>query len=83
MLGSCSNLGHNNESGCPFMCWADAEEEMGSIKMRCQELLHDPKCQQKLVDVWGSGAGLVLDETRAAMGRILKVWVYITPAPSI
>lgn len=59
-----------NEGCCAY---SDADEEMGAVKMRCQELLHDPKCQQKLADVWGSGAGLVLDETRAAMGRLLKV----------
>jgi programmed cell death protein 4 len=51
----------------------DVDQEMGRVKVNCQELLHDPKCQQKLADAWGSGAGLVLDETRTAIGRIIKV----------
>ena len=43
------------------------------IAQLCQELLHQPKAGEQVASVWGCGAGLVLDETRTAMSRILKV----------
>ncbi len=46
------------------------------IAQHCQELLHQPKAGEQVASVWGCGAGLVLDETRAAMSRILKVLTY-------
>ena len=55
---------------------AGESEEAAQIAQHCQELLHQPKAGEHVASVWGCGAGLVLDETRAAMSRILKV-----PAP--
>ena len=43
------------------------------IAQHCQELLHQPKAGEQVASVWGCGAGLVLEETRTAMSRILKV----------
>lgn len=52
---------------------AGESEEAAQIAQHCQELLHQPKAGEQVASVWGCGAGLVLDETRAAMSRILKV----------
>ena len=46
---------------------------MAQIALRCQELLHQPRAGEQVAGSWGSGAGLVLEETRAAMSRLLKV----------
>ncbi|CAL5223519.1 g6048 [Coccomyxa viridis] len=51
---------------------AGESEEAVEIAQLCQELLHQPKAGEQVASVWGCGAGLVLDETRTAMSRILK-----------
>jgi hypothetical protein len=40
---------------------------------RAQALLHEGRPGERLALAWGCGAGLVADETRAAMARLLKV----------
>ena len=47
------------------------------VRVRCGELLREPGAAERLANIWGSGAGLVLEETHAAMGRLLKV-IYFT-----
>ena len=54
-------------------CCAEDSEEAAKIALRCQELLHQPRAGEQVAGSWGSGAGLVLEETRAAMSRLLKV----------
>ena len=56
-----------------FEALAGDSEESLEIVQRCQELLHQPKAGEQVASVWGCGAGLVLEETRSAMSRILKV----------
>lgn len=53
------------------------------MKVRCGELLREPGAAERLANIWGSGAGLVLEETKAAMGRLLKVGLrlsYLLPS---
>ena len=59
-------------------CWLSAGDsaEAAQIALRCQELLHQPRAGEQVAGSWGSGAGLVLEETRAAMSRLLKVPLY-------
>ncbi len=52
---------------------ADDLGDVGLVKVRCGELLHEPGAGERLANIWGSGAGLVLEETNAAIGRLLKV----------
>ena len=61
-----------------FEALAGDSEEALEIAQRCQELLHQPKAGEQVASVWGCGAGLVLEETRSAMSRILKVLVCLT-----
>lgn len=53
-------------------CAVDSEEAE-QIAQRCQELLHQPHAGEAVASVWGSGAGLVLEETRSAVSRLLSV----------
>ena len=55
-------------------CWLSAGDpaEAAQIALRCQELLRQPRAGEQVAGSWGSGAGLVLEETRAAMLRL--VW---------
>jgi hypothetical protein len=46
---------------------------VGAVRVRCGELLRQPGAAERLSNIWGSGAGLVLEETHSAMGRLLKV----------
>ena len=61
-----------------FEALAGDSEEALEIAQRCQELLHQPKAGEQVASVWGCGAGLVLEETRSAMSRILKVCFCLT-----
>ena len=54
-------------------CPAEDSDEAAQIALRCQELLRQPRAGEQVAGSWGSGAGLVLEETRAAMSRLLKV----------
>ena len=56
---------------------ADDLDDVGLVKVRCGELLHEPGAGERLANIWGSGAGLVLEETNAAIGRLLKVLVLL------
>ncbi len=51
---------------------ADELDDVGVVKVRAGELLREPGAGERLANIWGSGAGLVLEETHAAMGRLLK-----------
>ncbi|EIE18312.1 MA3-domain-containing protein [Coccomyxa subellipsoidea C-169] len=54
---------------------ADELDDVGVVKVRSGELLREPGAGERLANIWGSGAGLVLEETHAAMGRLLKEYV--------
>ncbi len=49
------------------------QDGAGGVGERARALLGDARAGEKLAAAWGCGAGLVLHETRAAMGRVLKV----------
>ena len=59
---------HSGEDGG---CAAGILEHAGA-------LLQEARAGEKLALAWGCGAGLVADETRAAMSRLLKVLYEIT-----
>lgn len=51
------------------------EEAVGSVKARAEILLHSRHAAERMLRCWGSGAGLVFEETREAIKKLLLVHI--------
>ena len=49
------------------------EEAVSSVKARAEVLLHSRHAAERMLRCWGSGAGLVFEDTRDAIKKLLLV----------
>ena len=58
---------------CAVLCAEEGDAAVGSVKAKAEVLLRSRHAAERMLRCWGSGAGLVFEDTRDAIKKLLSV----------